>query len=333
MTIEELLARYERGLRNAFLESIKDITSRAQIGQITRALEQGDINAAVEAIFVDRAAYAKFEALIEEAYGEGGIVGIEDAGDIRDTDGQRTIIRFNGRNLRAERILREHSSNMVTNIIREQRQGIREHLTAGMEAGNNPRSTALNVVGRIDRASQRRTGGIIGLNLPQQRAVLKAREQLESGDFSAFKQRKLRDKRFDSVLNKAAIEGRSLTADEVNRIIARYNDRLLKLRGVTIGRTESLTALNMGAYQAMQQIIDSGKVDAENIEGTWDSAGDLRVRFSHAVVDGKKVRFGQSWVMPSGVLMKHPGDPAGGGAEVINCRCVARWRINYRPNR
>ncbi|MFP1634090.1 phage minor head protein [Zhengella sp. ZM62] len=327
----DLLDRFEPAIRDAFLEAVREVTSKARVADIAKALERGDVQGALDALYMDRSAFETFERAIEEAYGEGGKAVIDDLGRLRDADGNGFVVRFDVRNLRAEQWLKEHSSRLVTRIIQEQRLNIRNALEEGMREGNNPRTVALDIVGRIDRQTGRRTGGIVGLSWPQERAVANARRELESGDFAAYRQRERRDRRFDRTIAKAEREGRGLTAKEISTIISRYSDRLLKLRGDTIGRTEALASLHAAQHEALQQLVDTGKVQASQIRRVWDATGDARTRLDHLAADSQSVGLNETFTV-GGRQMKYPGDPAGGPEQVINCRCVVRVRIDFLAN-
>jgi hypothetical protein len=60
----------------------------------------------------------------------------------------------------------------------------------------------------------------------------------------------------------------------------------------------------------------------------WDSTLDSRTRESHMIVDGEIRELDEAF--SNGLMF--PGDPAGGAAEVINCRCRlnqrARWALD-----
>lgn len=329
--LSDLLDKYEPSIAKAFLAAIQEITSGAQIGRIAEALERGDVNAAIEAISLDRAAFGAFEEAIRQAYIDGGLTTVNGLPTIRNPDGSRFVVRFDVRNLRAEQWLREHSSRLVTRITEEQRALIRLHVEAALREGRNPKTVALDIIGRINRATGRREGGIVGLSAPQERAVAKALEELIAGEYSAYLRREQRDKRFDRTIAKAQREGRQLTREEAGKIVARYSDNLLNLRGMTIGRTEALASLHEAQYEALKQLVDSGKVKANQVRRIWDSAGDVRVRFDHAVADGQSVGLDEDFTI-GGRAMRYPGDPRGGPDQVINCRCVARTRIDFLAN-
>ena len=330
MTILELLEKYEPQLAQAFASAINEITSKAQIGQIQKALERGDIQGAIDAVYLDRGAFQEFERVLQQSYLDGGSNTISGL-SLRDGEGQRFVVRFDARNFRAEQWLREHSSELVTNIVQEQQTIIRENLETGMRLGNNPRTTALDVVGRIDSRSGRRAGGVIGLSDPYAKAVDKARQELTEGDYSAYLQRSKRDQRFDAAIRKAMRNKKPLTADQIGKITGRYSDRLLKLRGDTIARTESLASLHAGQYESLKQLVESGKISANQVRRVWDATGDKRTRFNHAVADGQSVGLDEDFRI--GLRsMRYPGDPRGGAEEVINCRCAVNVRIDYFAN-
>lgn len=330
--IAHLLDKFEPRLKDAFLAAIREIVSKARIAEIVRSLERGEIQGAVEALYVDEAAFRIFEREIGHAFETGGISTIEGLGELRDPRGGRFVVRFNVRNPRAEAWLSEHSSFLVTRIAEEQRIVVRQHLVSGMEAGRNPRSVALDVVGRINRTTGRREGGVVGLSHAQEDAVRRARRDLQNGNYGDYLSRTRRDKRFDRTIQRAIKEGKPLTGDQITKIVNRYADSLLKLRGETISRTEALASLHAAQYEALRQLVDTGKVTASQVRRVWDSASDFRVRPSHRAADGQSVGLDEDFVMPSGARMRYPGDPRGGPAEVVNCRCNVKVRIDFLAN-
>lgn len=84
-------------------------------------------------------------------------------------------------------------------------------------------------------------------------------------------------------------------------------------RADRIARTEALTAVSMGQWAATEDAQKS----IPGLETMWLTAGDSRVRESHAQLDGDRVPVGKTY--GNGLL--YPRDPAGSAEEVINCRC------------
>jgi hypothetical protein len=245
------------------------------------------------------------------------------------------VARFDARNPRAERWLRDHSSNLIEGIVADTKDAVRLALDAGMVEGNNPRQTALEITGRINRATGRREGGILGLNSGQTEAVIRARSELLSGDPAQLRNyltRARRDKRFDRLVMQAMRDGKPVARADVDRITGRYKDRLLALRGETIARTETLASLNAGKEESIRQLVDSGKVQRSAVKKIWRATGDDRTRDSHLALNGVEVGLDEPFISPlTGAQMMYPHDTSRGApaSETIGCRCFYEIKINY----
>ena len=326
-----LLSKLEPALNKAFLEALELVKSDVQIARLTEALQRNDINAAMDALSFDPAVFRAFEKALAEAYESGGDAGMGSLPRIRNPAGGRFVFRFGVRNPRAEQWLRNHSSNLITRIAAEQREVVRTALVAGLERGANPRSTALDIAGRFNRATQRREGGLLGLSAPQAEYVTTDRNELLSGNPDQMRNyltRKRRDKRFDSVVRRAIADEKSVPVDTVVRATGRYSDQLLRLRAETIARTETLASLHAGQDEAFRQAIDKGAVQENQVRRIWRTAGDGRVRDSHSNMSGDSVGLNERF--SNGLL--YPGDPSGPASEIINCRCHLDIRIDYLAN-
>lgn len=331
---EALEARFGPEIATAFTQSVDDLRAGVSLADVIAALEVGDFDRALRAFNLDPAAMRPLERSIALAYETAGGQVAASISAAANRAGLRTVMRFNLRNPRAERWLAEMSSRNVTAILEDQRVGIREALRAGMEAGRGPRNTALDIVGRINRQTGRRVGGTIGLTSQQSGYAATARAELASGDPAQMRNyltRSLRDKRFDAAVRRAIDNGVPVDADTITRATGRYSDRLLKLRGDTIARTEGIASLNAGQNQAFRQSIDDGLVEADAITKEWDSAGDGRVRDTHADMDGDTVTMDEAFTSPSGARLMHPLDGSLGApaSEIISCRCRVKHRIAH----
>jgi hypothetical protein len=318
-------------LRAAFLAVIDEIVSKITLRLIVEAMERRDLSAAMNAMNMDREAFGPFETALADAFNAGGVMAAEDM-NLREPDGSRIVFRFGVRNPEAEALLREHSSSLVTRIVDEQRDNIRTALEEGLSRGDNPRTTALDIVGRVSRVNGTRQGGVIGLSAPHLATVGKARLALSSGDVAgmrAYLALERRDKRFDATIRKAIDEARPVPAEAAAKITGRLSDSYLKLRGDTIARTETLTSLNSSRNEAMRQAIASGKVDARFVTKIWRATFDRRTRDTHAGLNGKSVSFDAAFISTSGARLRYPGDPESPGSEHINCRCTIELKIDY----
>lgn len=324
--IAALLDAWEPKIRDAFLASIADIVDRAQLERIVAALEAGDVEGALRAVNVDPAAFLPLDSAIRQSFLEGGVATASRIPLAVVAD--RVAVRFDARNPTAEAWLANHSSQAVVEIVDDQRAAIRTALTEGMNRGDNPRTTALNIVGRMDPATNRRVGGIIGLTSQQAGYVANARAELLSGDAATMERyfsRARRDKRFDGVVRQAIRAGKPVDGATVTRLTSRYADRLLKLRGENVGRTESMASLNGAQFEAYRQAVQKGSVQPNAVRKVWVATRDLRTRDTHRALNGDSVGLHEAFA--NGLM--YPGDPSGPAAEVINCRC----RLNYRIDR
>jgi hypothetical protein len=333
--LQAMLLR-EPPIRLAFLAIVAQWVGDARTREIEQLIAAGRVDDIAPALGIEAAALATLTEAIRSAFVSGGTFGAEDIPTIRRADGPGGVfrLRFDVRNVRAEAWIREHAAQFVTVILRDQRDAIRGVVNEGARLGLNPRTVALDIAGRVSPQTGRRTGGIVGLTSQQAGFVMRARQQLLSGDpaeMRGYFTRQLRDRRFDALVRRAMDAGKPVALKDAERILSRYSDRLLRLRAETIARTEALSAFNAGRDEAVQQLIDTGQVRPQAVTKTWRTAADARVRDAHSAMAGQKIAFDQPFRSPTGALLRYPGDTSlgAGAADVANCRCIAMTRIDY----
>lgn len=323
-----LLESWWAKIKAAFMRSVRSIIDFAKIGRIAERLERGDIDGAVKEVGLDPVSFRDLDKAIAEAFEDGGKFTAKRIPAIKEPDGHRLNVQFDVRNPVAERILKEESAKLVTEIVDDQRNMIRETLRKAMEAGQNPREAALDLVGRINPVTKQRSGGSIGLTTSQEGWIRAYEAELRSANPRAALSRTLRDKRFDPSVIKAAKDGKPLTDDAVKKMVTAYRNRALRYRADNIARTEALSSLHQAKMEALRQAIEKG-LDPSTITLTWRTAGDKRVRHTHQGMNGQKVGYGQKFVSPSGARLAYPGDPTAPASEVINCRCTMEETIDF----
>ena len=93
---------------------------------------------------------------------------------------------------------------------------------------------------------------------------------------------------------------------------------------VRIARTEGHRIQVQGTMDACYKAKDKGA----DVVKQWDATLDSSTRESHAAVDGEIRELDEKF--SNGLMF--PGDPSGGAAEVVNCRCAllqrARWALD-----
>ena len=90
------------------------------------------------------------------------------------------------------------------------------------------------------------------------------------------------------------------------------------LRAATIARTETHSASQWANHEQHKEMMPA------NTLKQWVAVGDPRTRSHHAAMNGKQVGIDEDFeVITNGVPipMSYAGDPRGGPANVINCRC------------
>lgn len=90
---------------------------------------------------------------------------------------------------------------------------------------------------------------------------------------------------------------------------------------VRIARTEGHRINSQSTMDACYKAKDKGA----DVVKQWSAYLDMRTRNSHAMVDGEIRELDEAF--SNGLMF--PGDPAGGAAEVINCRCRLKQRARW----
>jgi hypothetical protein len=115
----------------------------------------------------------------------------------------------------------------------------------------------------------------------------------------------------------------SLPYSDIARNISNVSKAPLS-RAKTIARTEGHRIQQTSSRDAQY----AAKKKGADVLKQWDAALDGRTRPSHARVDGEIRELDEKF--SNGLMF--PGDPSGGAAEVVNCRCTsntrARWALD-----
>lgn len=325
---DQLIDQFEPVLRRAFLDAVHAMRDAAHIEQIAKMLEAGDVFGAIKAVGLDPTQFRGLDRAIGDAFEAGGNTTAKLIPIAQDAAGFRTVFQFAIRNPEAEQWLRDHSSGLVTDILDDQRSMIRSYLGDALEKGQNPRTTALDLVGRINAATGKREGGMIGLTKSQEGWVRAYREELASDKPSAALSRTLRDKRFDAAVMRAERNGESIPPELLNKMVTAYRNRALRYRAETISRSETIAALHAAQDMALDQAVASGAVRPDAITVTWRSARDKRVRDAHRALDGKRIPKGGVFQSSLGPI-RYPGDPMADIANTANCRCWLEPSVDF----
>lgn len=142
----------------------------------------------------------------------------------------------------------------------------------------------------------------------QQSAIQNFRRMLLEGDRTAFR-RALRDRRFDSTLNRLLGAGKpGLSSRQVNTMVDAYRRRMIAWNANNYARTITSNTMKQGQWLAWQQ---AALPEGMELWKQWQTVGDNKVREEHAAMAGETQPFDMLYSNQQMV----PGDTD------FNCRC------------
>ena len=324
INLDLIAQQKERDMLRAFADAVADIKNSVKLKDLEAAIASQDADAVVRLLGIDRAAFERVDDEIYQAYRIGGLTGVEQIGRIPTPLGE-IAFRFDMAAPSAVQWIEKQSSELITEIVDDQIEMIKAQLANGLELGNNPRTTALELVGRYNPATGKRAGGTVGLTTQQAGWINNARNELLELDRNYFT-RELRDKRYDSIVRKAIEDGKPLTKAQIENAITQMQSKALKYRGDVIARTESINALRAGQFQAVEQAMEKGELDSQDARKAWDATGDKRTRLDHFQMEANYkdgIPIEDEYIFPDGSKAMYPGDNSLGapGKQLIQCRC------------
>lgn len=332
---EALFEQYNPEMAKAFRESIAAVGENADLKGMREALAAGDVEAALRALDLDTADFYRLEEKFREVFITAGVETADGIPVQTDSFGGIVRIRFIPRHVVAEAFLAQHSSALVRDITVDTRNAVRSTMVKALSEGKNPTTIVTEVVGRVNRATGRREGGVLGLTSEQAIWVGNAQDELSSGDpkaWTAYKERKQRNAQYDAPIKRALETGQPVPAATMRAALDSYRNRLLALRAKIIGRTETMTALNVGRHTAIEQAITEGKIMPDNVTKKWRDAHDRKVRHDHAVLGSRPaIPYNEAHVSPNGDRMRFPMDRSLGARSqsIIGCRCQEEYRFDF----
>lgn len=331
----KLLDEASPAVQQAFIASIQSFATSVPIKELEAAIAANDMTRMFDLLAYDRGDFSIFDRALADAMAQGGDATSAYFAKVAASQGANVVrVPFDATNPAATSWLRERSSTLVVEIVDQQRDAIRELLTVTTEHGRGVRSTALDIVGRINRATGRREGGVLGLTSQQAAYAQNAMVELTSGDPAQLRNyldRKLRDKRFDGLVYKSIQDGKPISGEKAGQMVGHYRNKLLRMRGETVARTETIAAMNEAKSQMLDKLVSDGIVRDQDIDLEWDASEDGDTRDSHKAMDGQRRRKGTPFRSGAGNLLMYPGDRSNGAPaeDVINCRCFVRDRIDF----
>ena len=303
----------ETRIDNAFRASIRSVTDEVQIGLLRDALARGDVEAALEAIDLEPAAFEPLRNILVQTYADAGA----------DASASLRGVRWNSASPRAEQYARNVVGTRITGITDDAVVAVRNSIADGYAFGRTPNRMALDLVGSIG-ANGRREGGIVGLSAQQEQWVRNMRRALETDPREALRFTR-RDRRFDSLLRRSE----RLTQAQIDNIIRSYSNRLLLSRGRTIAVTERGAAINQGRVDAYAAAIEKYGLGPDAVIKEWQHTNRAVFdRPTHMDANKQRVRGLYTPFNVSGLSCQFPHDPYLPPSESVNCRCLVKLWID-----
>ena len=209
-------------------------------------------------------------------------------------------------------------------------------MTAGYARGEGPRTIGTAIVGKVG-PNGKRVGGVVGLNGPQVRTMAAMREALSDpstyGRFFVGGRNRWQGANHNTTrtIAKAMREGKTLTAAQINKILAANEAKMLRQRGDTIARTETANAVEQARIDGVRVDMQKRNYPAQYATKEWLHGGggmtprEQHVMQSRTIVEGLDTPF----IMGDGTLMQRPLDPNAAARHTINCTCTVQINIDY----
>lgn len=328
--LRQLVAALEPELRNAFMAAIAELRDGINRTALIAALQAGDIEGAVRALNIEPAAFVRYATALQSVFVEGGTAA---AATILAGPGVNVLVRFDMTNPAAEAWIRRNVGERITAITQETMQVARETILTGYQAGRHPNSIALDLVGRRG-ATGARTGGVLGLDVPRAerlRIVTRGMETAEGvQDLVVNGRVRYKVNRATELrILRAYNNGTAVPAADRAISIRQYQNALLKARGETIARTETLQSVMGARQEAWRQGLEKlDRTPDDVIKTWWHGGGPKHPRPHHEAMSGQTVRGLETpFVFSNGARLRYPGDENAPASEVINCTCNCTYSL------
>lgn len=165
---DRLLSELEPDVRQAFIAAINRVVTTAELRRVQDYLDRRDIEGLLDSLSLSPEYFREVQDAAEKAFYAGAAFQVSISASV-------SSLPFNRRHWAAEAWARENGSRLIVEISEATREGVREYVNEALRTGRSSGATAREIVGRLNRATGRREGGIIGLTGQQSGYVVNAR--------------------------------------------------------------------------------------------------------------------------------------------------------------
>lgn len=302
--INELLSREGPRIRKRFIAVMSRVKDAYTAAKLEQALAEGRIAEVLDDVEAASGAFASRVQALQD-------LASHDTAEFLSANLDK-LVSYDAGNPKAVAVIQQNRARLVGGITEQQRQAIVEVLSTGTAAGDNPRKQAVRI------------RDVIGLTPKQAAAVARYRAGLEAPT-------PLNPDEPPDPEAPASKPAPTRPQEQIDRMVERVANRMIKARAETIARTESLSAVHEGLAQAFGQAIDNGTVDADQIVQRWVIGG-TNHRPWHESMHGQEQPWGTPFTSGKGNLLRWPGDVRAPPAERLNCQCAVARRIVRKPD-
>lgn len=296
-SVDDLVAPHERRIQLAFRQSLADAKAQADMPTVMQLVKAGRYDDAVQMLLGRSAGDQTLFMSVRVAVGEAAMrmaTVVTDKPLGMSFVVPRVTPRLDTLNPAVVDYVRRNTWELSTQLTADTQAGLKEALVDALRAGEHP----------FEAARQMRDA--LGLTPRDAKAVANYRAELKRQSKAALG-RALRDKRFDSLVQRQA----KMDNAKVERIVQRYQERLIKHRAETVAMTEAARALNMAQQVSWRQ---SGMDPAAMRRRVLVAPDERTCAVCHGIADMGPVGLEEPFVTPDGFSLTPPFHP--------RCRCV-----------
>ncbi|MDZ7906189.1 MAG: hypothetical protein U5N55_10750 [Cypionkella sp.] len=325
-----LIGKLEPVLQRAFLAAMQEVRRGLDWKALIAALERRDVDAAVDALNIEPAAFDAYRQEAARAYAQGGATeAARIANDI--------AVRFDATNPRAEAWITTETGRRIQQISDETKAGARVVILSGYQQGQHPHTIARDLGGRVEGG--RRTGGVIGLDAARadrwatvsegMKTADGVRDLVEVRDGVPTVRYKVNKATAQKILS-AYAKGEAVPASQRAVADNQYFNALLKARAETIAQTETAQAVMAARLEQWEQVLEKTGAPDDAVIKTWiHGGGPKEPRWWHVEANGMEVRgLNTPFVLANGGSLLCAHDPAAPGKETIRCTCDTQFRLD-----
>lgn len=216
-------------MRKQYLDALKQVRSQVSVKELADAFRTGQYTIVERALKLDQT----LPVAVKRSISDGVRSVFGDAGQVSVgllPKAIQPLMRFDMMHPRTVDFLRSYELNLIENITKQTKEGVRQVIIDAFEKGRHPYESAEELK------------SIIGLNQKQATALRNYREMLiEEGH----------------------------RGSGLKKLVSRYEDTLLDTRTKTIARTETMRAANAGYSELWQQAAAEGLIDPNKARRVW----------------------------------------------------------------